>query len=297
MPDLPIIVGFIGLGQMGQPMAANIAKGGNTVVCYDSAGTEERLPEGAQAAASLDAVVQSADTVFLSLPDGPIVNSVAGQIADTANRRATVVVDLSTIGLSAAKSAAAVLQQADITYIDAPVSGGRSGAVAGTITLMWAGPAAELARHRAIVDAFCGNPFHVGDAAGQGQAVKLLNNYLSATALAATSEAVLFGQSQGIDMKTILDVVNVSSGMNTATRDKFPQQVLTEKYAAGFYAELLNKDVQLYYENAVEAGIPVEVAGEVSKIWQHCVDTLAPRSDFTQVFEVTRKKLNKSSRG
>ncbi|MGI9411922.1 MAG: NAD(P)-dependent oxidoreductase [Hyphomicrobiaceae bacterium] len=295
MPDLPAIVGFIGLGQMGQPMAGNIAKRGHTIICHDTAGTAERLPEGAQAAASLDEVVQSADTIFLSLPDGPIVNSVAEKIAGITDRRASVVVDLSTIGLGAAKSAAAVLKQAGITYIDAPVSGGRSGAAAGTITLMWAGPAAELERHRAIVDSFCGNPFHVGDAPGQGQAVKLLNNYLSATALAATSEAVLFGQSQGIDMKTILDVVNVSSGMNTATRDKFPQQVLTEKYAAGFYAELLNKDVQLYYQNAIEAEIPAEVAGEVAKIWQHCVDTLAPHSDFTQVFEVARKKLNRSS--
>ena len=295
MPEQAIIVGFVGLGQMGQPMAANIAKAGNTVICFDKAGTAGRLPAGAQAAASLAEVVQTADTLFLSLPDGPIVNSVAEEITTVGDRRTSVVVDLSTIGLSAAKSAAAALKQVGITYIDAPVSGGQAGAVAGTITLMWAGPAAELARHRTIVDAFCGNPFHVGDAAGQGQAVKLLNNYLSATALAATSEAVLFGQSQGIDMKTILDVVNVSSGMNTATRDKFPKHVLPETFAAGFYAELLNKDVQLYYENATQAGIPVAVATEVSKIWQHCVDTLSPNSDFTRIYEVTREKLNKQA--
>ena len=89
------------------------------------------------------------------------------------------------------------LKAAGITYVDAPVSGGKAGAVAGTITLMWGGPKAELDRHRKVVDSFCGNPFHVGDEPGQGQAVKLLNNFLSATALAATSEAVLFGQSQG----------------------------------------------------------------------------------------------------
>ena len=137
MPEQPIVVGFIGLGQMGQPMAANIARAGNTVVCFDKAGTEERLPAGAQATTSLAEVVQTADTIFLSLPDGPIVNSVAEEIIAVGDRRASVVVDLSTIGLSAAKSAAAALKQVGVTYIDAPVSGGQAGAVAGTITLMW----------------------------------------------------------------------------------------------------------------------------------------------------------------
>lgn len=291
MSEQPKTLGFIGLGQMGAPMATNLVKGGATLVCYDKAGTDERLPEGASAAGSVAEVVATTDTIFLSLPDGSIVNAVAEEIAAAADRRARVVVDLSTIGPDAAKSAASILKAAGITYIDAPVSGGKAGAEAGTITLMWGGPKADLDNHRAIVDTFCGNPFHVGDEPGHGQAVKLLNNFLSATAMAATSEAVLFGQSQGLDMKTILDVVNVSSGMNTATRDKFPSHVLTGKFEAGFFAELLNKDVQLYRKNAERAGIPMRVGGEVAQIWQDCVDALEPQSDFTRIYELTRKAM------
>ena len=289
MTEQPTAIGFIGLGQMGAPMAANIAKAGTVLICYDKAGTDERLPAGATAAASIAEVVGAADTIFLSLPDGAIVQAVAEEISSSPDRRASVVVDLSTIGLDAAKAVGTALGTAGITYVDAPVSGGKAGAVAGTITLMWGGPKTELERHRAIVDSFCGNPFHVGDQPGQGQAVKLLNNFLSATALAATSEAVLFGQSQGLDMKTILDVVNVSTGMNTATRDKFPGHVLTGTFAAGFYAELLNKDVQLYRNNAEAAGTPLRIGSEVAKVWQDCVDQLEPQSDFTLIYEVTRK--------
>ena len=286
MTDTPL-VGFIGLGQMGGPMAGNIAKAGFSVLCFDTAGTDKLLPEKCKAATSLADVVRNTDTVFLSLPDGKISNAVAKDIAAVENRRATVVVDLSTIGPDAAKSAAATLKEAGITYIDAPVSGGRAGAIKGTITLMWGGPKAELERHRAIAESFCGNPFHVGDEPGQGQAVKLVNNFLSATAMVATSEAMLFGLSQGLDMKTMLDVVNVSTGQNTATSDKFPNRVLPGTFDAGFYAELLNKDVQLYFENAKKAGTPTHVSTEVAGIWRRCIEAFEPRTDFTRVYWIS----------
>lgn len=284
----PKEIGFIGLGQMGNPMAANIAKAGFSVLCFDSAGTEERLPPKARAAGSLAEVVQSTDTVYLSLPDGKIVNAVAEEIAAVQGARATVVVDLSTIGPDAARSAAATLKRAGMTYCDAPVSGGRAGAIKGTITLMFAGPKAEFDRHKEISESFCGNPFHVGEEAGQGQAVKLVNNFLSGTAMVASTEAILFGLSQGLDMKTMLDVINVSTGQNTATSDKFPNRVLTGTFDAGFFAELLNKDVQLFYANAKKAGTPTHVSTEVAGIWQRCVDSFEPRTDFTRVYEFMR---------
>jgi 3-hydroxyisobutyrate dehydrogenase len=292
MSTAPEIVGFIGLGQMGNPMAANIAKGGATLLCYDQAGTEERLPPGATAAADLAAVVKGADTIILSLPDGKIVNAVANEIAAVDAPRAKVVIDTSTIGPDAAKSAAATLKAAGITYIDAPVSGGRGGAIAGTITLMWAGPEELLESHRKIVDSFCGNPFHVGDEAGHGQTVKLLNNFLSGTALAATTEAVLFGLSQGLEMKKILDVVAVSTGTNSAIVDKFPKRILTGTFDAGFFCGLQNKDIQLYFTNAEKTGTPNRVGTEISAIWQQTTDTLGPQADITEIYELMRKKTN-----
>jgi len=290
MPHTHPSLGFIGLGQMGNPMVANIAKAGFEPLCFDSAGTIERTPHGAKPATSLAHMTSQADTIFLSLPNGAIVQSVVEQIIASPDRRTSLIIDLSTTGPKAASTAAHTLNQAGIDFVDAPVSGGRAGAIAATITLIWAGSKAHLDRHSAIIDAFCGNPFHVGEKPGQGQALKLLNNFLSATAMAATSEAILFGLSHGLDMKTMLDVVNVSTGQNTASRDKFPQRILTGTYDAGFFAEHLNKDVQLYIEEVHQATTPSAVGDTISEIWQSGTDSFATGTDFTRIFDYIAKQ-------
>jgi len=281
-------LGFIGLGQMGAPMAANIARAGFELAVFDKAGTAARAPAGATLAASVEDAAAWAETLFLSLPDGPVSIAVARQIAAAPDRRVTVVVDLSTIGPDAAREAARILEAAGVVYVDAPVSGGQAGAAAGTITIMWAGPGAELERHRAVIAAFCRNPFHVGEAPGQGQALKLINNFLSGTAMAATSEAMLYGLSQGLDMEIMLDVVNVSTGVNSATRDKFPQRVVTGSFDAGFKTALLAKDVALYLDNAKAAGVPHDLGEVVATLWRAC-DRELPDSDFTRIYEFLRE--------
>ncbi|MCH6586714.1 MAG: NAD(P)-dependent oxidoreductase [Proteobacteria bacterium] len=289
-------LGFIGLGQMGGPMAANIARGGFELSVFDQAGTAERAPEGTAAAASVEDVAARADTVFLSLPDGPVSIAVARQIAAAEARRATVVVDLSTIGPAAAREAAEILSAAGLTYIDAPVSGGQAGARAATITVMWAGPGEELERHRDVLLSFCRNPFHVGAAPGQGQALKIINNFLSGTAMAATSEAVLYGLAQGLDMETMLEVINVSTGANSATRDKFPNRIVTGSFDAGFKTKLLAKDIRLYLDDARAAQVSVTLGNAVSDVWTRC-DKALPDSDFTRVYQFIRDLGGNSSRG
>ncbi len=280
-------LGFVGLGQMGSPMATNLATLALPLHVYDAAGTDLRAPEGAIAESSLEDVAHNAETIFLSLPDGPIGLSVVRDICAMGDRRTTVIVDLSTVGPEAARKAGGICQQAGLIYVDAPVSGGAVGAKAGTITVMWAGPNSQLTRHQEIMDSFSKNQFHVGDEPGQGQALKILNNFLSATAMAATSEAMLFGLSQGLDMKTMLDVVNVSTGQNTASRDKFPERVLTGTFDAGFKSSLLAKDVKLYLENTALAKTPNRVGNTIGEIWSDC-DRARPGSDFTRVFEFIR---------
>jgi len=275
--------GFAGLGQMGGPMAANIAKGGFPLAVYDKAGTRARAPDKTTPVDSLESLAARVETLFLSLPDGPATLGFARDLAAVKERAVKVVIDLSTIGIEAARGTDRVYADSGITYVDAPVSGGQSGARAGTITVMWAGPAELMEAHRKVMKAFCKNLFHVGPKPGQGQAMKLLNNYLSATAMAATSEAVAFGLEQGLPMKTVLDVVNVSTGRNTATSDKFVNRVLTGTYDAGFKTRLLAKDVRLFVENAKAAGTPVEIAEVVSGIWQRA-DTAMPDTDFTRIY-------------
>ncbi len=284
----PATIGFVGLGQMGQPMASFIAKGETPMLGYDQ--VPGQVPDGAEAASNLAELVERSDTIFLSLPDGKVVNTVAAEIATMQNIAGKVVIDLSTSGPAAAITAAKTLTTAGLTYIDAPVSGGRQGALKGTITIIWAGAKAQMERHQPIIDLFCANAFHVGDQPGQGQAVKLLNNFLSATSMAATTEAVLFGLSLGVDMKTILDVVKVSTGNNTAVADKFPNRILTGSYDAGFFAELMNKDVQLYQQFVEKAGTPNKMGRQVAEIWQHVEDSLPPKTDFTRIYEVIEKE-------
>ena len=276
--------GFVGLGNMGAPMAANIVAAGFDVIAYDAAGTEQRLPDGAVAASSLADVVQQADTVLLSVPDGSITLAIVEEMSNVDDRRATVVIDLSTVGPIAAREAAARLATVGVTYTDGPVSGGVAGARARTIALMFGGPTPVFESHRRLLSSFAGNVFHVGEQAGQGQAMKLVNNFLSATALAASSEALALGQAFGLDLPTMLDVVNVSTGRNSATADKFPNRVLTGTYDTGFFTRLMTKDVRLFNAVAAEAGTAHDVSGAVGSVWD-AFDEAMPGSDFSEIWK------------
>ena len=276
-------VGFIGLGKMGGPMAANVAKAAPGLVCFDMAGTEDRMPAGAVAATSIADLARQCATVFMSVPDGAATLAVAHQLADTDHSIVETVFDLSTIGPKAAAEAAALLSPSGITYCDGPVSGGAAGARAATISLMFSGPTSVLDANRSLLESFTGNVFHVGDSAGQGQAMKLANNFLSATALAATSEAVAFGVAHGLDMATMIDVLNGSTGRNSATTDKFPNRILTGSYDAGFSTAHMTKDVGLFVDGASEIKTASTVAAAVTETWRAC-DAELPGSDFTEIW-------------
>ena len=278
----PKTLGFIGLGRMGGPMSANLVEAGFNLSVFDAAGTAERAPAGAAVAGSVAEVSGTAEAIFLSLPDGAIVAEVVAEIASNPGA-ASCVIDLSTIGIEAAGAAQATLAEAGIVYLDAPVSGGAKGAAAGTLTIMWSGPEAVAGALARAFDAMAKNVIWVGGKPGQGQAVKLLNNFLSAVAMTATSEAVAFGVAQGLEMQTILDVINVSTGQNTASRDKFPERILTGTYDAGFATALFAKDLRLYLESVARADAPAEIGAVVERLWREA-DKAMPGSDFTRIY-------------
>ena len=282
-------LGFIGLGNMGGPMAANLAAAGIDLAVFDAAGTAARAPADAQAASSSAEIAALAGTIMLSLPDGAASHEVAREIAAARDRIVETVIDFSTVGLAASREAHAILAEAGVAYVDAPVSGGTRGAREATLTVIWAASEALLSEHRAALEAVAGNVFHVGDLPGQGQAMKLLNNYLSAVAMAATSEAMAFGLSQGLDFATMLDVVNVSTGRNEATRDKFPARILSGTYDAGFDMALMTKDMVLYRDSVRAAGTAREVGETVTNLWRRADDSM-PGADFTHIFEFVRDR-------
>lgn len=280
--------GFVGLGRMGGPMAANLAKRLPLAV-FDKAGTEERAPPGSLTAESVAVVAGTCDAIFVSLPAGPDVLAVLGEIVAARPRRAAAVIDLSTIGIAAAEGAARRAHAAGLGYLDAPVSGGRAGAIAAIISVMCAGPRALVEQHRPALSAMAKNVFHVGERAGQGQALKLLNNFLSATATAATAEALLFGRAEGLEMKTMLDVVNVSTGASAASQGKYVRNVLPGTFDSGFGADQMAKDLRLYREALAAAGTADAIGNDVASLWEAAAAALGP-GDHTRVFEFLAKR-------
>ena len=279
----PDEVGFVGLGNMGRPMAANLVKSGRHVVVHDAAGTQARAPEGAKLAASNAALAGRVEVIHLCVPDGRASESIGREIAGVAGRRTRLVVDHSTIGTSAAVRVHALLAEHGIEYVDAPISGGVSGAVNATLSIMYSGSGETFETLRPAFESMAGNVFRVGRGPGQGQAMKVLNNFLSGTAMAATAEAVAFGVRQGLDMKMILEVVNVSSGRNTATADKFPNRVLTGTWDAGFSSTQLNKDLGLYRDAVDAIGASRPVSPAVLDVWRR-LEAHEPNADITRIY-------------
>jgi 3-hydroxyisobutyrate dehydrogenase-like beta-hydroxyacid dehydrogenase len=275
-------VGFVGLGNMGSVLACNLAQSGQTVVAHDALGPA-RAPDGVAHVPTVADVARRADVVVLSLPDGAASEKVASEILATADRCTTHVVDTSTIGVQAARRLGEVLGAGGVAYVDAPVSGGVAGARARTLAVMYAGTELACAHVAPVLAGLSDRRYRVGDRPGLAQAMKLANNFLSATALAATSEAVAFGRSEGLEMATMLEVLNASSGQSAATRDKFPDHVLTGRYASGFSNALMAKDVQLYL-GAVEAGGGSTAIGSATAaVWARFA-AAEPGVDFTRIY-------------
>jgi 3-hydroxyisobutyrate dehydrogenase len=282
---MPETIGWIGVGSMGHRMSRHLVAAGHPLVVADAASTKLAPPEAIVARSNAE-VAARASIVILSLPDGRVTEAVARELAAAAPRTVKTVIDTSTIGLDAARIATAILEKAGIEFVDAPVSGGTAGAEKATLAIMLGCPAATYERLKPLIS-LMGKPFHAGPKPGHGQAVKLLNNFLSATALAATSEAIAFGTGQGIDMKTILEIVNASTGRNSATDDKFPRRILHGRYDAGFTAKLQLKDIRLYLENARAAGITDEIASTVVDVWSR-LESAKPGADITEMYPFTR---------
>jgi 3-hydroxyisobutyrate dehydrogenase-like beta-hydroxyacid dehydrogenase len=273
-------LGFAGLGRMGGPLSRRLVEAGHAVAGFDAAGTAERLPDGATAAGSIAELARIVDTLFLSVPDGAASRAICEQIVAEDERRVRTVVDLSTIGIASARTCAEFLGSVGVDYVDAPVSGGVAGAESGSLSMMVGAPSATFDELDPLLAVLARNRFRVGDEPGHGQAMKLLNNYVSAAALAATCEATVFGERLGLDLEQMVAVLNASSGRSAASQDKFPKSVVPRSYDFGFAGALMTKDVSLYLENAEKSGAPHDLAASVAALWQR-FNATHPTADFT----------------
>ena len=193
-------------------------------------------------------------------------------------------IDLSTTGPRVAIEVAKGLEEKGIVAVDAPVSGGPSGAEKGTLAIMVSGPKRLTGELTAILGVI-GKVFWVGEEPGLGQTMKLCNNLLSATAISITSEALVMGVKAGLDPAIMLDVINAGSGRNTASADKFPRCVLSRKFDFGFATELLYKDVRLCLEEGERLGVPMIVGNAVRQLVGIAKALEGPGSDITQIVQ------------
>jgi len=285
-------IGFIGLGNMGQPMARRLIAAGHKLIVFDTRNdaVAPLVALGAQLASSPADVADRVETVMASLPSLQISEKVAlGEGGVIQGKRIKRFIDLSTTGATVAAKIAAVLAKKNIVQIDCPVSGGVGGATKGTLAVMVSGPKAEIDLVKDVLAVF-GKVFVIGEKPGMAQTMKLANNFLSATAMAATSEAVAMGVKAGLDPSVMIDVINAGSGRTTASDGKFPQAILPRTFNYGFATALMLKDVRLCVEQAKSLDVPNSVMSAVLDQWETTNKEFGGDSDFTAIVKMVEQR-------
>jgi 3-hydroxyisobutyrate dehydrogenase-like beta-hydroxyacid dehydrogenase len=279
-------IGFIGVGNMGGPMALNLVAAGHRLVVNDTR-PEALAPFGnkIQVASSPAEVASEAEIVMVSLPRPEIVHAVVfGENGIASGAKRKIFVDLSTTGPRVAREIAAELKRRGVVALDAPVSGGVAGAVKGTVAVMLSGSKPEADRVTPIL-APVGKVFYIGAEPGMGQTMKLINNLLSATAQAATAEAMVMGVKFGLDPNTMIEVLNAGTGRNTATEAKFPNDILPRRFHGGFALGLMVKDLKLALDTAEGLHVPMWIGQAVKQLWLYAEGKGGPDQDSTELIK------------
>lgn len=282
------VAGFIGLGAMGSAIARRLVDAGITLHVYD--------PDDARAAslAALGAIVQdspkavadAAPIVYACLPDAQVSRAVAyGENGVSGGRAIKVYVEMSTIGREPIIDIERALAQHGIATVDAPVSGGPRGAQAGTLSIIMAGPHAALARVRDQVASMGKNVFEVGVAPGMAQMMKLVNNLISAANMVSAFEALVLGAKAGLDPDQMVDIINVSTGRNSATTDKIPKAILPGTFDYGASIRTIHKDVSLGLQEAHALAVPMWLGQSVRQAWEFAITQGGQDQDFTALIK------------
>lgn len=281
-------VGFIGIGNMGWPMAARLVGGGVEVAICDSRSERTsafRSEIGGREAASPRAAASGCDILITMLPDSTVVEAVLSNGEDSAIhglRRGAIVMEMSSGAPGKTRKLAAQLAERGIDMIDAPVSGGVQRAVSGQLAIMVGGRDDCVARCRPVLELMGTSILKIGDV-GTGQAMKALNNLVSAGGFLIAAEALLMGRKFGLDPDVMVDVLNVSSGMNNSTQKKFKQFVLSRSFDSGFGLDLMVKDLSIALELGHEARAATPFAALCRELWASAGQTLGSGEDHTAI--------------
>jgi len=281
-------VGFVGIGTMGRPMAACIAKAGLELHVLDidpSVAAAYADEVGATAHETPAKLAKICDIVVTMVPTGADVRTVAlgkDGLADGFGDNGGILIDMSSSEPSGTEALAADLAKRKVAMIDAPVSGGRAKAVAGTLTLIVGGDGAVIDQCQPVLEAMGEHIFRTGRV-GSGHAIKAINNLMNAAGLLVGGEALLIGKRFGLDPSIIVDVINASTGMNHATVNKFKQRVFSRSFDSGFSLDLMIKDLDIALGLARETNTPVPYAAHCREIWAAARLNLEDGRDHTEI--------------
>lgn len=286
-------LGLVGLGVMGNAIASHLLDAPGDLFVYDvrdeAISALEEL--GAVRCGSPADVANRAEIVFVSLPSPQIVlEALSGENGLLHGSQMRVFVDLSTSGTEMAATAAALLSAQHVRYLDAPVSGGPQGAKNARLTVMAAGPTALFDEILPLLALIGSNVLHVGDVPGQGQLTKLINNQLSATAMAATGEALALGVKGGLDAERLLAAINLSSGRSAASEDKYAKCVITRTFDYGFRLRLMAKDTALCLQEAARLGYAMAIGERVRDAWALADASGTDSDDFTVIAKLYERE-------
>ena len=282
-------IGFIGLGNMGLPMAANLARAGHAVTGFDTveAAQAKAREAGIAIAASAADAARDADFIVTMLPNGAITLAVLGEIIGAA-REGTLVIDSSTIDVASARKAHELAGKAGLHFIDAPVSGGVGGAEAGTLTFMAGGSPEAFAKAKPILELMGKKLVHCGDG-GAGQAAKICNNMLLGISMIGACESFALAQKLGLSQQALFDVMSTSSGscwsVNTycPVPGVGPKSPADNEYKPGFAAALMLKDLSLSQQAAGESGMATPLGEHAAAIYRQFVEAGNGNTDFSGI--------------
>ena len=281
------IVGFVGLGNLGKAIADNIVKGGFEMSVYDIVKADERAPGGTHVAASVTEVAERTSIIFLCMPTIPSIESVVSEICEAKLSENLIVVNTSTASPSCAISCHTRLVEKGVSYVDATISGTPPRTRKAQARVMFSGEPEHLQRLQPVFECFSEKVFDLGSVVGNGQRMKLVNNCLVHTALAVSSEALAWGEQGGLTMKTMLDVLEETSGRNIATAHYFPEAVLSGTYDTGATISIARKDIETYVEEAKTDGCRHEVANAAFNAMRE-LQEVNPDADQVMMYAFTR---------
>ena len=282
-------IGFLGIGNMGRPMAGKLLDAGHELWVYDirEAAMQPLLDRQARRAASLKDLADACDTVVVSLPTLAIFRDALAELL-TGGALKTLV-NTCTVGGPFVAEVERACAEHGVTVIDAPISGGPAGAEAGTLAVMVSGDPATVARLDPVFRAWGPTVVVAGDAPGAAQTMKLTNNILFAVGLVATSEAMTMAEKGGIAPEAMLQVLNNGTGKNFATTNVFPNNIVPGSFDFGATVEILMKDVNLAIQQGEELGVPMWVCQAARLVMQHGVFQGRAGQDLSRIVEIVRE--------